>query len=349
MSKKRFRFQHRTFTFKTPAKTSRNTLYTKPSWTLELSDESGNVGYGECSLIPTLSPDDVSLIEQRLNTWSDDPSGIPEDLSEIQDTPALRFAMEMLLRSYHAEDPFRLFNAPFSQGDEGILMNGLIWMDSFEGVLQQIQDRVDEGFEIIKMKVGAEEFDYELDLLTAIRERFPSDRYELRLDANGAFTPENALLRLEKLAQFDIHSIEQPVKPRQWSAMRELTSNSPIPIALDEELISNRDKNETLEAIQPQYLILKPSLIGGWKESEEWIQVAKEHGSNWWATSALESNLGLNAIAQWCAVQETELPQGLGTGRLYTENIPCPLHIKKAHLWYGDTPWEVAPFLDAES
>lgn len=349
MSQKSFRYARRVFTFKTPAKTSRNTLYTKPSWMMELSDEDGNKGFGECSLIPGLSPDDEEVIAARLEGWKNDPASIPADPSALQDTPALRFALEMLWRSFQSKDPFQLFPSSFNSGKEGILMNGLIWMDSFEGVLQQIEERAAEGFNIIKMKVGAESFSYELDLLKAIRERFPSDQYELRLDANGAFRPDEALQKLEQLAAYDIHSIEQPIKQGQWKAMRAITKDAPIPIALDEELISNPHKERTLEAIQPAYLILKPSLIGGWQEADEWVKTATQFGSRWWATSALESNLGLNAIAQWCAIQNTTLPQGLGTGRLYTENVPCPLHIKNAHLWYGETQWEVERFLHDES
>lgn len=337
----RFSFQKVDFEFITPAKTSRNTLFQKPSYFLKLENDAGKLGIGECSLIPQLSPDSPAEIESCLNIWSSDPYSIPEDLSTLQHLPALRFGMEMMTRSFHSTNAFELFPTSFTSGNEGILMNGLIWMDSFEGVLQQIQDRSDEGFRIIKMKVGAGDFQEECRLLKAIRERFPSATYELRLDANGAFDPENALNKLETLAQFDIHSIEQPIKPKHWRWMREISDYSPIPIALDEELIANSRKELTLDSLRPQYIILKPSLIGGFQEANEWVQTAQDFGIRWWATSALESNIGLNAIAQWCANSLNPLPQGLGTGRLYTQNVSSPLEIRDAHLWYGNEKWSL--------
>lgn len=333
-------FVFREMNFRVPARTSRDTLFTKPSWFIRLTDSATlQTGYGECSLIPTLSIDDPVRITSELQSLKS--SGLSEevDLSYFSFAPALRFALESAINSLKHQ-PFTVFPSSFDKNP--IPINGLIWMDHAEGMLQQIEDRVAEGFSILKMKVGALDHEEELEILRAFRSRYPSSQFELRVDANGAFTKENALDRLNELSQFDIHSIEQPIKPRQWELMKDLVANSPIPIALDEELIGYPDKELVLDTIMPDYLIIKPSLIGGFREAEEWTKLASERGINWWATSALEANIGLNAIAQWCAQSGNPLPQGLGTGRLFTNNIPSPLLVKDAHIQATNTPWDLS-------
>ena len=336
----RLDYVFREMNFRVPARTSRDTLYTKPSWFIRLTDEnSSRTGYGECSLIPTLSIDDQDEIKRQLKTLQE--SGLSDafDLRSFSATPALRFALEMALESLK-NGPFTVFDSSFEK--EPIPINGLIWMDNGEGMLQQIEDRVAEGFTILKMKVGALEHQEEMHMLKAFRERYPASDFELRVDANGAFSAENAFDRLHELSQFNIHSIEQPIKPRQWNVMRDLVKKSPIPIALDEELIGYPDKALALDTIMPDYLIIKPSLIGGFREANEWTQLAEERSIKWWATSALEANIGLNAIAQWCAQSGNPLPQGLGTGRLFTNNIPSPLLVKDAHIHSNQSPWDLS-------
>lgn len=335
-----FRWVRRDLDFIIPAKTSRNTLRTKPSWFLFISSNDGKTGIGECSIIPTLSLDDEAEIERELRKLEAVTSLEQINPKNYQNLPALRFGLEIMLRSYHAETPYQLFPSPFSRGEFDIPMNGLIWMDSHEGLLAQVAALVNEGFKILKMKIGAKDHEDEIRFLKDFRQRYPANEFELRVDANGAYDASNAQRRLEELAAFDIHSIEQPVKANQWKLMAELTKNSPIPIALDEELIGLKDLDSMLDTVQPQYLILKPSLIGGFEVADHLVASAEKRGIKWWATSALESNLGLNAIAQWCAVSGNELPQGLGTGRLFHNNIGSPLEVKNASLHYGNNPWE---------
>lgn len=335
-------FCFREMQFRVPARTSRDTLFRKPSWFIRLTDQlTGASAYGECSLIPGLSIDDPERISEILTQLQSNGLSAEMDLTQYAQQPALRFALEMALLSLNKQ-PFQFFDCPFFNFKAPTPINGLIWMDSGEGMLAQIKDRVDEGFRILKMKVGALDHQEELDMLHAFREAYPSDTYELRVDANGAFTKENALQRLDELAQFNIHSIEQPIKPKQWKVMRDLVQNSPIPIALDEELIGYPDKAAVLDEIHPHYLIIKPSLIGGFHEADEWTHLAEERDIKWWATSALEANIGLNAIAQWCSASGNPLPQGLGTGKLFTNNIPSPLEVKNATIYLNHSEWDLS-------
>lgn len=335
-------FKAHSLQFVRPARTSRDTLLTKPSHFLRLRSADGKQqGLGECSLIPGLSPDDPSLLQEAmlaLGRCTTTEALMEVDLDHL---PALNFARETALLALQSPDSFTLFDTPFSRGEEGILMNGLIWMDDDAGVLQQMEDRAKEGFRILKMKIGAKSFQAELSLLREIRRRFPASEFELRLDANGAFTPDEALRKLEALAAFGIHSLEQAIKPGQEEAMQELCSKSPIPLALDEELIGRHDHGALLDKLQPRYLILKPSLLGGLAAADRWIEAAEARGIGWWATSALESNIGLNAIAQWCSTKDELLPQGLGTGRLFTNNIASPLEVHAPELRMGEGRWEV--------
>lgn len=308
-----------------------------------LSDPaSGRKGYGECSLIPELSTEKPEEITKLLREMEGHVSLKELDPVKFRDFPALRFGLETALQSLNARDPFRLYDSDFSRSLNGIPINGLIWMDDPEGMLDQMEKLRSEGFRVLKMKIGSKAFDEELRFLKEMREAFPAEEFELRLDANGAFPPDEALDRLEALVPFHIHSIEQPIAPRQHRAMQHICSKSEIPIALDEELIGWDDQGALLDELSPHYLILKPSLIGGLRSAEAWIKAATSRGIGWWATSALEADIGLNAIAQWCAQTQNQLPQGLGTGRLFKNNIPSPLTVAGAHLHYGAGEWKLS-------
>ena len=238
----------------------------------------------------------------------------------------------------HAKKPELVFPSAFTSGEEGIPINGLIWMSDVENMYQQVKEKVSVGFDCIKLKIGAINFEDELALLKKIRKDFSSFDLELRVDANGAFKFSEALEKLKRLSDFQIHSIEQPIKQGQWEEMAHLCINSPIPIALDEELIGIQDEKmmgKIFEIIRPQYIILKPSLMGGFMQSDKWIEKAVSANIGWWATSALESNVGLSAIAQWTATVQTDMYQGLGTGQLFENNIASPLSIKNGYLQYG--------------
>jgi len=325
--------------FKLPAGTSRGVLKTKPTWYLHLTHQlTGNVGIGECSIIPKLSSDDKPELESELEKLVEriNLNDVPV-LDEYNEWPAIKFALETALEDLAYSDNFSPFPGDFYQGKKSIPINGLVWMGDENFMQSQIQQKIDDGFDCIKMKIGAIDFDTELRILKSIRKNFSPEQIELRVDANGAFSTEEAMSKLEKLAKFQIHSIEQPIRPDQWKDMALLTANSPIPIALDEELIGLTDLGyqiQMLNFIQPQYIILKPSLLGGIQASEQWVSITKNNNIGWWATSALESNIGLNAIAQWVSNKKTKMPQGLGTGKLFTNNIDSPLTIRNGKLTY---------------
>ena len=252
--------------------------------------------------------------------------------------PSILFGLETSMLSLERNGN-RLFDTPFGRGEEGIPINGLVWMGSFEEMAARLEEKINMGFRCVKLKIGAIDFEQEMYLIKHIRERFSRESIELRVDANGGFGPDDAMGKLERLARYDIHSIEQPIKQHQWEAMSRLCKNSPLPIALDEELIgvnSPEEKKELLDVIKPAYIILKPSLHGGMRGSEEWIRWAEERGIGSWITSALESNIGLNAVAHLAAKlygSGITMPQGLGTGQLFTDNIDMPLEIKGDMLW----------------
>ena len=323
--------------FKLPAGTSRGVLKTKPTWYLALTHQlTGNTGIGECSIIPNLSIDDQPKIENELLKLVEriNANDIPK-LHEYTEWPAIKFALETALDDLAYEEKFTPYPGEFAKGKKTIPINGLVWMGNEDFMKAQIQQKISEGFDCIKMKIGAIDFDTELRILKSIRKNFTPQQIELRVDANGAFSPNEAMSKLEQLAKFHIHSIEQPIKQNQWKDMALLTANSPIPIALDEELIGITDLGlqiQMINFIQPQYIILKPSLLGGIQASEQWITLAEKNKIGWWATSALESNVGLNAIAQWVSNKETKMLQGLGTGKLFTNNIESPLTIKNGEL-----------------
>jgi O-succinylbenzoate synthase len=249
----------------------------------------------------------------------------------------------MAIKSLQSNDPFTLFPSMFTEGQDAISINGLVWMGNPDFMMQQLEEKLASGFHCIKMKIGAIDFDAEMGLLKLIRSRFRESEITIRVDANGAFTPQNALQKLEEISKYQVHSIEQPIQQGQWQEMAQLCEQTPLAIALDEELIglyNSAEKSQCLDTIKPQYIILKPALIGGFQSSREWINLATEKNINWWITSALESNVGLNAIAQFTYTLGNKMPQGLGTGSLYTNNIEAPLEIKKGHLWCNtSTSW----------
>jgi L-alanine-DL-glutamate epimerase-like enolase superfamily enzyme len=253
--------------------------------------------------------------------------------------PSMLFGLETALLSLERHP--NLIDTPFSRGEVGIPINGLVWMGSYEEMEQRLEEKLEQGFRCIKLKIGAIDFEQELDLIKKIRQRFSHHDVELRVDANGAFHYEDgdALYKLELLSQYALHSIEQPIRKGQWANMAELCRESPLPIALDEELIGVNDpeqKRQMLRIIKPAYIVLKPSLHGGMMGCREWIGIADEEGIGSWITSALESNIGLNAIAQFCSSvygDAITFPQGLGTGQLFTDNIPMPLEIRGNELW----------------
>ena len=330
---------HKQLHFKQPAGTSRGVYTTRNVWYIILTDTQNPLlyGIGECAPLPALSCDDVPEYE---NVLKETCRHLEENdltlLKKLEDYPSIRFGVETAL-AYFQTQSLQLWHTPFSQGKEGIPINGLIWMGNFDEMYQRIEEKMQQGFRCIKLKIGAIDFDKELKLLAHIRKHFSPEQIELRVDANGAFSPTDALEKLKRLSEYQLHSIEQPIRAGQWEEMATLCDSTPFPIALDEELIGiNRhsQKVELLDTIRPQYIILKPSLHGGISGSKEWIDLATERGIGYWITSALESNIGLNAIAQWTATLRPTLPQGLGTGLLYTDNIDYPLHIEGDCLWF---------------
>ena len=339
--------------FKQPAGTSRGIYTTRKVWYILLTntDNPTHFGIGECAPLPALSCDDVpnyedilketcrSLEEYMKTNFENAFTNLKNCkafLKKLEDYPSILFGVETALAHYQARS-LQLWHTPFSQGKEGIPINGLIWMGNFDEMYQRIEEKMQQGFRCIKLKIGAIDFEKELELLAHIRKHFTSQQIELRVDANGAFSPTDALEKLKRLSEYQLHSIEQPIRAGQWQEMAKLCKHTPLPIALDEELIginNIQQKIELLDTIQPQYIILKPSLHGGINGSEEWIELATERGIGSWVTSALESNIGLNAIAQWTATLMPTLPQGLGTGLLFTDNIDYPLHIQGDCLWF---------------
>lgn len=364
----------RTLHFKQPAGTSRGVYTTRHSYYLTLtSDELPGVeGVGECATLPDLSCDakpEYAVTLQQVCQMVEQMGRIPYDM--IRAYPSITFGLETAFASFFdaakkfleivpaegassssemltqkgvsvpagMENLTDLFDSPFGRGEEGITINGLVWMGTYEEMLARLEEKLQAGFHCVKLKIGAIDFFKELDLIKRIRDVYTQEQVELRVDANGGFLPENAMSQLEALAKYDIHSIEQPIKQHQWPKMAQLCRETPLPIALDEELIGvnvRSMKEALLDTIRPQYIILKPSLHGGIYGCNEWIQLANQRGIGSWITSALESNIGLNAIAHYAAKvygPNVEMPQGLGTGQLFTDNIPMPLEIRGDKLF----------------
>lgn len=337
---------HKLLHFKQPAGTSRGIYTTRDVWYIVLIDTTNpsHYGVGECAPLPDLSCDALPnyevILREACKQFMD--TGCI-DREALRPYPSILFGLETAWAHYQAQS-IQLWQTPFSHGKEGIPINGLIWMGNFDEMYQRIEEKMQQGFRCIKLKIGAINIEKELELLAHIRQHFSADQITLRVDANGAFSPSEALDKLQRLSEYHIHSIEQPIRAGQWEEMNRLCKSTPIPIALDEELIGINNRNDKialLETIRPQYIILKPSLHGGLCGSQEWIELATQYGIGYWITSALESNIGLNAIAQWTATLCPTLPQGLGTGMLFTDNVDFPLHIQGDCLWYH--PEEAEP------
>ena len=334
----------RAFHFKEPAGTSRGVYHTRTSRFVHLTcdERPGIVGVGECAPLPILSCDDLPDYDRVLRRQCDDVcarGGI--DVDALRNYPSMLFGLETAWRQLNVGGSTALSSTPFARGEEGIPINGMVWMGDFETMATRLEQKINQGFSCIKIKIGAIDFADEIALIRRLRDRFNGERIELRVDANGAFSPAEALDRLHQLASNDIHSIEQPIQARQWNDMSRLCRMSPLPIALDEELIgvnTLEDKRRLLDTISPQYIVLKPSLHGGMAGCREWITLAEERGIGSWITSALESNVGLNAIAHLAAEvygPAISMPQGLGTGQLFTDNInTIPIAIQGDKLWY---------------
>ena len=323
--------------FKVPSGTSRGVMTEKETWFIILENE-GKVGVGECGILRGLSCDDRPDFEQKLAwTCNNIALGVDQLWEALLEFPSIQFGVEMAFMSLASNNPFLLFNSDFTNGIKSIPINGLVWMGNEANMKQQIEEKIAEGFKCIKLKIGAIDFDQELQLLGFIRAHFSASEMEIRVDANGAFDIELALDKLHQLAGFELHSIEQPIQKNNTDTMSELCKISPIDIALDEELIGVfllQEKEDLLIKIKPKYIILKPSFVGGFRGTLEWISLAEKHNIRWWITSALESNIGLNAIAQFTYLQQNLMPQGLGTGALYTNNFDCPLDVYQGQLWY---------------
>ena len=332
--------------FKCPSGTSRGVMTEKETWLL-LLEENGKIGIGECGILRTLSIDDRPDYEGKLQ-WVCQNIHLGKDKlwDELIEFPSIQFGVEMAFLSLQSQTPFDLFPSEFTQGKKNMLINGLVWMGEEHFMKTQIEEKLAQGFSCIKLKIGAIDFNKELGLLRFIRQNFDAKTIEIRVDANGAFNAIEALSKLNQLSEFELHSIEQPIPKNHTDNMAKLCKSAPFPIALDEELIGVfgiENKRQLLEEIQPQYIILKPSLIGGFKGTLEWISIAESLNIGWWITSALESNIGLNAITQFTYTLNNQMPQGLGTGGLYTNNFDCQLEIENGHIQYNvDKKWDVS-------
>jgi L-alanine-DL-glutamate epimerase-like enolase superfamily enzyme len=331
--------------FKNPSGTSRGVLTEKVTYFLKLwkEDSPNIVGIGECGLLKGLSYDDKPGYEEKLAEVCQNIGEYIDNLSDkLIEFPSICFGLETAIKDLQERGSRILFPSDFTDGIEGIPINGLIWMGDIGYMKEQLRKKVEEGFRCIKIKVGAIEFEEELKFIINMRKEYPQNYFEIRLDANGGFTLDAVYEKLRRLSKYNIHSIEQPIRQGNWEAMAQLCKESPIPIALDEELIgvnSYEEKEKLISSIKPQYIILKPSLLGGFRQCEQWIEIANKYKTGWWVTSALESNIGLNAISQWTYRLNSKLPQGLGTGKLYINNIVSPLLIEDSKLWYMGEGW----------
>lgn len=329
-------FNPYTLIFKRPGRTSRGVLHTKKTYFLFV-EENNKIAIGECNLFKGLSADDKEDYEYKLQCVCNQiNNGEEVSWAELRDFPSIQFGLEQIKYSLKAEKSSVLFESDFTKSKKGIKINGLIWMGDTDFMIKQIKEKLENNFRCIKIKIGTN-WQQEKVILKDLRNQFAEETLEIRVDANGAFSAKEAPSVLEELALLKVHSIEQPIRQGQWKEMAELCRNTSVPIALDEELIGIFEKEEKqilLKEIKPQYIILKPALVGGFKGSQEWIDFAVNQNIGWWVTSALESNIGLNALAQWVATLNSPMPQGLGTGRLFTNNIEAPLEIKEDELWF---------------
>ena len=331
--------------FKQASGTSRGILTDKETWFIILEKE-GEKGIGECGILRGLSADDRPDYEEKLK-WTCENIHLGEQKlwDELIEFPSIQFGIEMAFLSLKSDNPFVLFPSEFTKNTKSISINGLVWMGDDAFMKTQIEDKISQGFSCIKLKIGALDFDKEIDLLRFIRTNFDDKTIEIRVDANGAFDENYALHKINQIAGVKLHSIEQPIKKNLTDTMSVLCKSAQIPIALDEELIgvfSTEEKENLLQKIRPQYIVLKPSFIGGFRGTLEWISIAEKLNIGWWITSALESNIGLNAIAQFTFLQNNLMPQGLGTGSLYSNNFDCPLTVFEGQLWYDkNKEWKI--------
>ncbi len=350
----RLDFIKRTLVFRFDAGTSRGVLKTRDVYWIKAfaADRPEVNGWGEAAPLINLSPDYEGRFDEKLRHYLDKAEELiwlknEEDiLMQVKalvpfDAPSVRFGLETALLDLLHGGKKKIVDNPFYTQHTSIPINGLIWMGDRDFMHSQIREKLDQGFTCIKMKIGSIDFDQEIELLEDIRSAYNKDKITLRVDANGAFVPSEAMQKLERLAELDIHSIEQPIRAGLHDQMEELCASTPVPIALDEELIGGQDKSKLLDRIRPQHIILKPTLLGGVLETREWVKSAEQRGIGWWVTSALESNIGLNAIAQLTSSFAPSIPQGLGTGKLYHNNLNSPLEIGRGELWYNEkTDWE---------
>ncbi len=321
--------------FKRTAKTSRAEYDRRIVWFLFLT-RNGKTGIGECAPLPGLSRETTDEAESLLKQICRNPEYFIENPELTGNVSSVHFALETAVLDLQNGGRQILFPSLFTEGKAGIPINGLIWMANPEYMNRQIRAKIDAGFRCIKLKIGSLDFEEEFDIISNLRREFGSEEIIIRLDANGAFGKDEVLEKLHRLASLDIHSVEQPVAAGNWQEMSEICKESPIPVALDEELIginSIHEKRELLETVKPRFLILKPSLHGGFSGCSEWIELAGQYSAGWWVTSYLESNIGLNAIAQWTYHKKAKGYQGLGTGGLFTNNIDSPLEIRSEELW----------------
>lgn len=335
----RISIEEKTLNFLQPAGTSRGVYTTRTSWfvTITSTDDPEHFGIGECAPLPDLSCDASPDYRDRLEVLcraTEKRGCLPRDL--MADKPSMAFGLETAWQHYISRS-WTLFDTPFSRGEVSIPINGLVWMGRYDEMLKRMETKLSDGYRCVKLKIGAIDFDKEIDLLRIIREAFPADKVQIRVDANGAFTPDVALSRLETIAGYDVHSIEQPIRQGQWKQMSDITADSPLPIALDEELIglhTTADCERMLDSIHPHFIVVKPSLHGGMEGTREWIDLARRCNIGSWITSALESNIGLNAIAQLTSDiygPEIDMAQGLGTGQLFSDNIKLPHRLDVDH------------------
>ncbi len=324
--------------FKRPVRTSRGELQSRPVWFLIL-EKNGLAGVGECAPLPGLSKETPGQVEQLLEDLCSDPVNFLWSQDLTSKIASVHFALETAWFDLKNGGNQRLFSSDFSNGKAGIPINGLVWMGSADFMLKQVHEKLKAGYRCIKLKIGGINFEKELEIIRSIRNIYDENKIILRLDANGAFKPETVLEKLQQLAALQIHSIEQPIAAGQWENMASICCKSPISVALDEELIgihSIKEKERLLDIIKPAFLILKPSLHGGFSGCNEWIELAEPRSIKWWITSYLESNIGLNAIAQWTFSKNANGYQGLGTGALFTNNISSPLEVRGDQLWFND-------------
>lgn len=331
--------EEKTLHFRQPAGTSRGVYNTRTSWFVKFTsvNDPEHFGIGECAPLPDLSCDasaDYPTQLKALCRVAEERQSLPHDL--MTEKPSMAFGLETAWQHYMSHS-WILFDTPFSRGEVSIPINGLVWMGQYDEMLERLSDKLSDGYKCVKLKIGAIDFDKEIKLLSIIRDAFPADKVQIRVDANGAFSPSEAMSRLEVIAKYDVHSIEQPIRQGQWDKIARLTSDSPIPIALDEELIglhSKAERERMLDTVRPQFIVVKPSLHGGMEGTREWIDAACLRKIGSWITSALESNVGLNAIAQLTSDiygKDIKMAQGLGTGQLFTDNIELPYRLDVAH------------------